>query len=188
MWATGSEGENEETHSKGLFEKAFKGHNEVVRALLMYGASVDKADKDGITALMYACFHGHADAVQTLLNAGADTSLRNSNGKTAMFLAQSNGHDRVVEVLRQGPNILVVVLKSSDHAHTIRIWRRTREARSQFADGFSASSGKQRGGNMHMSGEQSSRSPMPVHNSLRMDLTALWTLLFPCWSIRLLTR
>jgi hypothetical protein len=47
MWATGSEGENEEAHSKGLFEKAAKGHNDVVKALLLYGASIDKVDKDG---------------------------------------------------------------------------------------------------------------------------------------------
>lgn len=188
MWATGSEGENEETHSKGLFEKAFKGHNEVVRALLMYGASVDKADKDGITALMYACFHGHADAVQTLLNAGADTSLRNSNGKTAMFLAQSNGHERVAEVLRQGPNIMVLASNSSNLSHTLRTYLHLNGVWSLFADGYSVFSGKQRGGSTHTSDERSSRSPTPAPNLQRMVWMALWNIFFPCWIILRWTR
>jgi ankyrin repeat protein len=107
MWATGSEGDNDGSHNKGLFEKALKGHNDVVKTLLLYGATIDTRDKDGITALMYAAFHGHVDAVQTLINAGADMSVKNNAGKTALYLADSSGHANVVQVLRQGPNIHV---------------------------------------------------------------------------------
>lgn len=137
MWATGSEGENEENQNKGLFEKAFKGHDDVVRALLKFGASVDIADKDGITALMYASFHGHLEAAKTLINAGADASLRNTAGKTALFLAQSNGHHLVVEALQNGSVIMqlpvekllevsvcgwvVAVLRQTEGAHFANI-------------------------------------------------------------------
>ena len=42
--------EGNEDHQKGLLEKATKGHIEVVRLLLKYGAQPDARDKDGITA------------------------------------------------------------------------------------------------------------------------------------------
>ena len=84
MWASGSEVKDEKDHKQGLLEKATKGHIEVIRLLLKYGAQPDVRDRDGITAIMYACFHGHAGAVTALLNAGADADFRNLAGLTAM--------------------------------------------------------------------------------------------------------
>lgn len=42
--------EGNEDHQKGLLEKATKGHIDVVRLLLKYGALSDMRDKDGITS------------------------------------------------------------------------------------------------------------------------------------------
>ena len=47
--------EGNEDHQKGLLEKATKGHIDVVRLLLKYGAQPDMRDKDGITASTCAC-------------------------------------------------------------------------------------------------------------------------------------
>ena len=55
--------EGNEDHQKGLLEQATKGHIEVVRLLLKYGAQADMRDKDGITAsehihfCIYFCIH-----------------------------------------------------------------------------------------------------------------------------------
>lgn len=106
MWASGSEASNAE-HKKGLLEKPTKDHiEEIVQKLLQYGAMADMRDKDGITALMYACFHGYSKAVLSLLNFGADASIKNKAGKTALQLAINAGFYETARVLYAGPNIL----------------------------------------------------------------------------------
>jgi ankyrin repeat protein len=107
MWASGSEVRDDKGHKNGLLEKAEKGHVEVVTLLLKYGALPDKRDRDGITAIMYACFHGHAGAVEVLLNAGADASVKNQAGKTALNLAKNAGFPDAVAAIMNGPTILV---------------------------------------------------------------------------------
>jgi ankyrin repeat protein len=82
MWASGSEvKKGNGDHQKGLFEKAEKGHIDVIRLLLKYGAQPDMRDRDGITAIMYACFHGHSGAVKAFLNEGANADFRNMAGR-----------------------------------------------------------------------------------------------------------
>jgi uncharacterized protein len=105
-WASGSEASDNEGYKKGLMEKANKGHFEVVKKLLRYGAKPDLRDKDGITAIMYASFHGHTRAVQTLLNHGADASVMNKAGKTALQLALNAGFADTAQVIINGPTII----------------------------------------------------------------------------------
>jgi hypothetical protein len=78
---------------------------------LEYGALPDQRDKDGITAIMYACFHGYDKAVEVLLNAGADASLHNAAGKTALQLALSAGYQEPAEVIKRGPTIMSLELE-----------------------------------------------------------------------------
>ena len=106
MWASGSEVKDEKDHKKGLLEKATKGHIEVVSLLLKYGAHPDMRDRDGITAIMYACYHGHAGAVKALLNAGADADFKNMAGLTAVQLAKKEGFQDAANAILEGPNIL----------------------------------------------------------------------------------
>lgn len=87
MWASGSEvKKGNGDHQKGLFEKAEKGHIDVIRLLLKYGAQPDMRDRDGITAIMYACFHGHSGAVKAFLNEGANADFRYVNIYLCVFM------------------------------------------------------------------------------------------------------
>lgn len=107
MWAAGSEAAGDDKHKKGLLESANKGHVEVVRLLLRYKAEPDMRDKDGITALMFACYHGHLGAVKALLNAGSNADFRSKEKKTALQLAKSSGHYEIARVIEAGPTFMV---------------------------------------------------------------------------------
>lgn len=107
MWASGSEASEDGGYKKGLMEKPTMGHYEVVQTLLEYGAMIDTRDKDGITAIMYACFNGHTSAVKTLLNHGADASFKNKAGKTALQLALTSGFPEAAQAIIDGPTIMV---------------------------------------------------------------------------------
>jgi len=106
MWAAGSEAAGDEGHKKGLFERANKGHVQVVQLLLKYGAQPDMRDKDGITAIMFACYHGHFGAVQKLLIEGSNADFMSREGKTALQLARSSGHDSSAQIIIRGPNFM----------------------------------------------------------------------------------
>ena len=109
MWAAGSEAAGDDSHRKGLLESPTKGHVEVIKLLLRYGADVDMRDKDGITAIMFASFHGHLGAVQVLLSAGADADYTNKEGRNALQLARSAGHIDIAEVIEVGPTVTFMV-------------------------------------------------------------------------------
>jgi ankyrin repeat protein len=74
----------------------------VVKALIQAGADVDKATKNGSTALMWASENGHAAIVEALLQAGADVDkAADSDGATALIMASQEGHGAIVEALIQ---------------------------------------------------------------------------------------
>jgi len=112
MWASGSEAADDDGHKKGLLEKATKGHIDVVSLLLKYGASPDMRDKDGITAIMYACYHGHAGAVEALLNAGADADFKNKAGRNALQLALNAGFTDAAATVLAGPTFSTLPIQS----------------------------------------------------------------------------
>ena len=98
-----------------LMEAAKEGRIEDVRALVTLrddeswvctdGSSnlqtcLDKTDKSGYTALMYASERGNIEIVNYLINAGADIDkTENSAHFTALQLAQNAGKDAVASVL-----------------------------------------------------------------------------------------
>ena len=71
-----------------LMWAAANGHGDCVRALLDWGAEVNKANSDGNTALHCAAKRGALDCVRLLAEGGADQSLRNAQGKTALEVAR----------------------------------------------------------------------------------------------------
>lgn len=108
MWASGSEAADQDNRVRqGLqLERATKGHVKVVQQLLKYGAYPDMRDKDGITAIMFACYHGHVNVVKVLLNTGANADYMSREGKTAIQLARSSGHGESVQAILDGPTFL----------------------------------------------------------------------------------
>lgn len=62
---------------------ALHDRTEVIALLLEKGAEVNRASRDGGTALHAAAFLGREAVVKLLLEKGADASLRNQNGQTA---------------------------------------------------------------------------------------------------------
>lgn len=57
----------------------------VVQLLLKYAAEPDMKDKDGITAVMFACYHGHVGAVKVLINAGSCADYMSREGGAAAY-------------------------------------------------------------------------------------------------------
>ncbi|MBE7494402.1 MAG: acyltransferase family protein [Verrucomicrobiaceae bacterium] len=60
------------------------GHPSVVELLLDRGADVNRAGRDGGTALHAAAFLGRASIARLLLKAGADATAKNERGETAL--------------------------------------------------------------------------------------------------------
>ncbi len=97
-----------------------------VNALLKNGATVDLQNKDGITALMFACRDGHTEAIRMLLERGAKIDLQDINGETALSYACKGGHTDAVELLlkakananTQDIDGLSPLICASAHSHT----------------------------------------------------------------------
>jgi ankyrin repeat protein len=112
--------------STALIHAAAKGHADVVRLLLVYGADVDAHDNTGTTALMVASRNGHMAVVQQLLmhdihahvqahdddvqvlmvdknrailSQGADVDAKDNEGCTALIIAAKNGFAEIVRIL-----------------------------------------------------------------------------------------
>jgi ankyrin repeat protein len=70
-----------------LLVAAQEGSLESVTALLAHGATVDRADPEGSTALMFACQGAHVAVLRLLLHSGASVQLRDAEGATALHSA-----------------------------------------------------------------------------------------------------
>jgi len=60
---------------------------EIVAELLKHDANVNLADKEGMTALMWAVIGGHEDCFKHVLERGADINAKARDGKTALDFA-----------------------------------------------------------------------------------------------------
>ncbi|MDR1330601.1 MAG: ankyrin repeat domain-containing protein [Tannerella sp.] len=60
----------------------------------MHGADVNRADKDGITALMRAAMKGYENRMHRLLKGGANPDATDRNGWTAYTYIEHAGHPR----------------------------------------------------------------------------------------------
>uniref|UniRef100_A0A673GDP9 Protein TANC2-like n=1 Tax=Sinocyclocheilus rhinocerous TaxID=307959 RepID=A0A673GDP9_9TELE len=66
---------------------------------LFVGASMDLMDKEGLTALSWACLKGHLPVVRCLVERGAATDHTDKNGRTPLDLAAFYGDSEVVQFL-----------------------------------------------------------------------------------------
>jgi hypothetical protein len=79
---------------------SYKGHRDVVRALLNKGANVNvKTAGTDSTPLMIASACNYYEIVRALLDKGADVDAKTNKGFTALMMASENGHLDVVQAL-----------------------------------------------------------------------------------------
>jgi ankyrin repeat protein len=79
---------------------AFRGDLGEVNTLIENEASINAANKDGVTPLFMAAQNGHRDTVAALLDHGADAKQgTTSDGITPLFIAAQRGHREVVALL-----------------------------------------------------------------------------------------
>ena len=75
------------------------GQEEVVKILVLQGASVNVQSQNGFTPLYMAAQENHDGVVRFLLANGANQSLATEDGFTPLAVALQQGHDKVVSVL-----------------------------------------------------------------------------------------
>ncbi|KAJ9441110.1 putative ankyrin repeat protein R863, partial [Diplonema papillatum] len=64
--------------STALYIASENGHSEVVKKLIVAGATVDVQDDYGWTALYIASENGHSEVVKELIAAGAKVDVQNN--------------------------------------------------------------------------------------------------------------
>ena len=96
---------SQDVNAWGLYKKStplhwasFRGHVEVVRALLKHGADVTAQNEDGMTPLHWASRKGRAEAIDVLLQHGADATARDINKSTPLHHASIGGYVESVRV------------------------------------------------------------------------------------------
>ncbi|KAK3241953.1 hypothetical protein CYMTET_48323 [Cymbomonas tetramitiformis] len=94
-------GVNIEDNSKRtpLHWAAWKGHTEVVEALVKEGAEVDSRDYNKCTPLSWAARHGHEHVVEVLLKYGAMLDAVDEAKRTPLHWAAEKGHVNIVRIL-----------------------------------------------------------------------------------------
>lgn len=65
---------------------------------LFSGASIHKTDKEGLTALCWACLKGHLHIIQSLLDRGSNLHHADRCGRNPLQLASFHGDAQVVSV------------------------------------------------------------------------------------------
>ena len=85
---------------------AFNNTQRTPPSLLSPGIDVNKANKHGNTAILYAADCGHIEITRALLAApGIDVNKANNDGWTAVMRASLNGHIEVMRALLAAPGI-----------------------------------------------------------------------------------
>jgi ankyrin repeat protein len=86
---------------------AFNDDLETAKLLLIAGANIKAATRDGaITPLFMACHNGSAPMIGLLLKAGADANSASETGTTALMMAASAGNPEALKaLLAHGANV-----------------------------------------------------------------------------------
>lgn len=66
---------------------AGEGHTNLIELFLDKGSVIEATDKEGLTALAWACVRGRLAAVQHLIERGAEVNTSDNTGRTPLDLA-----------------------------------------------------------------------------------------------------
>lgn len=70
-----------------LMIAAGEGHTNLIELFLDKGSVLEATDKEGLTALGWACVRGRLPAVQHLIERGAEVNTSDNTGRTPLDLA-----------------------------------------------------------------------------------------------------
>ncbi|XP_035697228.1 E3 ubiquitin-protein ligase MIB2-like isoform X1 [Branchiostoma floridae] len=76
-----------------------QGYLDMVKVLILAGASLEVKDDDGDTALHYSAFGNQPEIAELLLTKGANVNVTNNSGCGALHVAVNKSHVRCVRVL-----------------------------------------------------------------------------------------
>ena len=84
-----------------LGEASRRGHQEIVKFLLVQGADVNGRDKNGKSALLKASEGRHIAVASLLIQSGADVNIHSNDANTALLEASERGDDDMIRLLVQ---------------------------------------------------------------------------------------
>ena len=87
------------TGSTPLMNAACKGHEEVLKKLILAGANLAMKDESDSTALHYAAIHNHIQCGVLLAEGGASVRTKNKLSQTPLDLAKSDFHEAIKQAL-----------------------------------------------------------------------------------------
>lgn len=93
-----------------FLEACFRGHTNIVKAMLQHGADVNAKDKYGATALHYACFKKNCDIARLLLERRAEVNTRDCDGRSPLYdLIRNDGreHDIIHILIERGSDLTI---------------------------------------------------------------------------------
>lgn len=88
-----------ETLANELRTQAYNQNWLRVKQLLDYNPELDKPDKNGCTALDWACNWGHVETVNALIAKGANINNVSNRGYTPLHTAAANNRGEVITIL-----------------------------------------------------------------------------------------
>lgn len=109
---------------------------DLLRILVEAGATIDKPDRSGVTALMIAANRGYIEMVDFLIKSGSNVNAHTVEGSTPLLMATSGGHrinnEMIRYIINAGANIndkvydrirplLVAIKRSSEHEDSGRL-------------------------------------------------------------------
>ena len=82
-----------------LTRSAYRGHNAIIRALVIAGADLEAVNGDGYTPLMMAVFGGHPETVRLFLSHRVNVNAVSARGETPLSLARGSKNSQVISLL-----------------------------------------------------------------------------------------
>lgn len=155
---------------------------ETIEWFLANGASPDKADKEGNTALMKAAKYAELETVELLLKTSKDVNASNLKGQTALTYAVSRNSAEVVEALlkagasasvkdARGNNLVYYLVASFQESKADEFDRKTQVLRNS---GLNLASKQGDGSNFfHLAADKNEMALLKIAATLGVDVNAI---------------